>query len=196
MSPPPRSRSGGTVGSMHQYAALLRGIAPSGRNMTNDKLRGVFERLGFEDVGSVLASGNIVFRSTDTDVPTLEQRIEDALATDLGIASRTIIRSRPELRALLDSDPFPGLTHGRGTYLTATFVKDAATVPDVITEQPDARHQVVRYDRAARAVLAITDNSDPGGTPDFMSWMEKVYGRDITTRSWLTVQRIVRKLET
>lgn len=180
---------------MHQYVALLRGIAPSGTNMTNDKLRGVFEGLGFARVGSVLASGNITFRSADADVPTLEQRVEDALASVLGVKSRTIIREHSELRALLDSEPFPGLTHGRGIYLTATFLKDPATAPDVIPEQPDPRTQVVRYDRAACAVLAITDDSLPGKTPDFMSWLEKSYGKDITTRSWLTVQRIVKKLE-
>ena len=180
---------------MPQYAAFLRGIAPSGTNMTNDKLRGVFERLGFADVASVLSSGNIVFGSDDTDVPALEQRIEDSLAGDLGLASRTIIRSQPELRALLDSDPFPGVTHGRGTYLTATFLKVAAPTPHAVPDQPDPRTQVVRYDRAARAVLAVTDNSDPGRTPDFMSWLEKAYGKDVTTRTWLTVQRVVRKLE-
>ena len=42
---------------MFRYVALLRGIAPSGPNMTNDKLRGVFEGLGYERVSSVLASG-------------------------------------------------------------------------------------------------------------------------------------------
>jgi uncharacterized protein (DUF1697 family) len=179
---------------MHQYVALLRGIAPSGTNMTNDKLRGVFEGLGLVKVGSVLASGNITFRSADADVPTLEQRIEDALASDLGIASRTIIREHSELRALLDSEPFPDLTHGRDTYLTATFLKDLGTALDVVPEQPDVRTQVVRYDRVARAVLAVTDNSDPGTSPGFMSWLEHSYGKDITTRSWLTVQRIVNKL--
>lgn len=184
-----------TVGTMNRYAALLRGIAPSGVNMTNDKLRGVFEALGFETVGSVLASGNLVFRSTDADVPDLEQRIEDALAADLGIVSRTIIRAHSELRGLLDSEPFPGLTHGPGTYLTATFLKDPATALDVIPQQPDPRTRVVRYDPFARAVLAITDNRDAGRPPDFMSWLEKSYGKDITTRSWLTVQRIVNKLE-
>ena len=183
---------------MPQYAAFLRGIAPSGTNMTNDKLRGVFERLGLADVASVLSSGNIVFGSDDTDVPALEQRVEEALAGDLGLASRTIVRSHPELRALLDSDPCPGVTHGRGTYLTATFLKVAAPAPDAVAEQPgqpDPLTRVVRYDRAARAVLAVTDNSDPGRTPDFMSWLEKAYGKDVTTRTWLTVQRVVRKLE-
>lgn len=180
---------------MHRYAALLRGIAPSGPNMTNDKLRGVFERLGFDTVASVLASGNIVFSSAEEDVPALEQRIEDALADDLGLTSRTIIRAHPDLRALLDSDPFPGLTHERGTYLTATFLKGTAPAPELGKGQPDPLTRVVRFDTAARAVLAVTDNSTPGKTPDFMSWLEKAYGRDITTRSWLSVQRIVQKLE-
>jgi uncharacterized protein (DUF1697 family) len=184
-----------TVAHVHQYAALLRGIAPSGANMTNDKLRGVFERLGFAGVASVVASGNIVFGSADTDAHMLEQRVEEALASDLGLANRTIIRTHGELRALLDSDPFPGLTHGRDHYLTATFVKDAATTPGAVVVQPDPHTAVVRYDSAARAVLAITDNSDAGQTSGFMSWLERSYGKDITTRSWLTVQRIVTKLE-
>jgi len=192
-----RERKGlrGTVGRMHRYAALLRGISPSGTNMTNDKLRGVFERLGFENVASVLASGNIVFHTAEAGAARLEQRIEQALADDLGLKSRTVIRTHGELRALLDTDPFAGLTHGRGTYLTATFLKDAAAAPRSVPKQSDPRTQIVRYDKAARAVLAITDNSHPGTTPDFMSWLERSYGKDITTRTWLTVQRIVTKLE-
>ena len=55
--------------------------------------------------------------------------------------------------------------------------------------------QLVGYDPDARAILAVTNNSEPGKTPDFMLWLEKTYGRDITTRTWLTVQRIVTKLE-
>ncbi|PFG41074.1 uncharacterized protein (DUF1697 family) [Georgenia soli] len=180
---------------MYRYAALLRGIAPSLPNMTNDKLRGVFEGLGLDGVGSVLASGNIVFRSAESDVPALEVRIQRALADELGIPGGTILRELAELRTLLDSDPFPGLTHGRGTYLTATFLKDGAVAAVELPEQPDPLTRVVGYDAAARVFLAVIDNSDPGRTPDFMSWLDKTYGKNITTRTWLTVQRIVRKLE-
>jgi uncharacterized protein (DUF1697 family) len=79
--------------------------------MTNDKLSTVFESLGFVDVGSVLARGNITFRTGTTDVPTLEQRIEEALIDLLDVRSRTIIRAHAEIRSLVDSDPFPGLTY-------------------------------------------------------------------------------------
>ncbi|MDF2092242.1 DUF1697 domain-containing protein [Knoellia sp. 3-2P3] len=175
--------------------ALLRGIAPSGANMTNDKLRGVFEGLGFTAVGSTLASGNITFCTAESDVPSLETRIEEALVSGLSVSSRTIIREHRELRSLVDSDPFPGLTHERRTYLTATFLKDARLSPDVIAAEPVRSTRVVRYDRSARAVLAVTDNSDPGAASGFMSWLERSCGKDINTRSWLTVQRIVRRLE-
>jgi hypothetical protein len=69
--------------AMPRFVALLRGISPSGTNMTNDKLRAVFEGLELEDVASVLSSGNIVFRSVGAHAPTLQQRIEDALASTL-----------------------------------------------------------------------------------------------------------------
>ncbi|MGQ4596678.1 DUF1697 domain-containing protein [Nocardia sp. R6R-6] len=180
---------------MNAYAALLRGIMPSNPNMSNAKLRSVFESLGFDDVASVLASGNIVFRSPDTDVPELEQRIQQALSTELGIGGGTIIRSHEELRALLDADPFTGLKHGRGTYLIATFLKDNAKPPKTLPEQPDPLTRIVGYDKAARAFLAVIDNSVPGKTPDFMAWLDKTYGKDITTRTWLTIERIVKKIE-
>jgi len=179
---------------MQYYAALLRGIAPSGANMTNDKLRGVFEGLGFARVASVLASGNLVFGSADSDMTELERRIEAALNHELGIPGRTIIRSHDELRALLDTDPFPGLTHQRGTYLTATFLKDPGVALPQLEEEGES-FRVVGYDPAARAVLAVTDNGEPGKTPDFMTRLEMACGKDITTRTWLTVQRIVKKLD-
>lgn len=180
---------------MRTHVALLRGIAPSGRNMTNDKLRGVFPRLGFAEVASVLASGNIVFHSEFTDLPALEQRIEDALAADLGVSSRTIVRRQLELVALVEGEPFEGLAHSRDTYLTATFLKDPATAPDVLPARPDPGMHLVRYDTGARAVLAVTDNSDAARARGYMAWLAGTFGKDITTRSWPTVQRIVRKLE-
>ncbi|WP_024799464.1 DUF1697 domain-containing protein [Nocardia sp. BMG51109] len=179
---------------MNRYAALLRGIMPANPNMRGEKLRGVFEGLGFASVGSVLASGNVVFGCAETDVPALESRIQQALNAELGIGGGTIVRSRDELRELVDSDPFPGLTHGRNTYLTATFLKDrAGGAPPEPPAALAAAVRIVGYDRAAGAVLAVIDNS-VSGTTNHMTWLETVYGKDITTRTWLTVQKVSAKL--
>ncbi|MFI6867354.1 DUF1697 domain-containing protein [Nocardia sp. NPDC050406] len=177
---------------MNRYAAFLRGIMPSNPNMKNDRLRGVFEGLGFEGVGSVLSSGNIVFRSPETDVPALESRIQEALNRELGIGGGTLIRGYGELKALVDADPFEGLEHCRETYLTVTFLKHDAPPEDGLAEI-DPTVRVIGYDEGVRAVLWVVDNSQP--TPDFMTWLDKKYGKDITTRTFLTVQRVLKKLE-
>lgn len=181
--------------SMNYYVALIRGITPSGPGKTsNEQLLGVFERLGFTKTRSILASGNIVFASEETNVATLERTIESALQEDLEIPGLTIVRSLPELRALLDTNPFPNLTHERGTYLAATFFK-AQLPPEMSLEADDNLTKIVGYDADARALLAITDNSMPGTTPAFMARLEKISGKQVTTRTWLTIQRIVKKLE-
>ncbi len=153
----PRPRYGRSV---PRYAALLRGIAPSRPNMTNDKLRGVFEGLGYQRVGSVLASGNILFDSEESDVPELEQRIEGALSSELGITSSTIVRNQGELRTLLASDPFPDLTHGPGTYLTATFLKDPLSGrPLAGAARPDVPQSSATTARPASSWLSPTTQS-------------------------------------
>ncbi|RJO75335.1 DUF1697 domain-containing protein [Nocardia panacis] len=166
---------------------------PSNPNMTGAKLRGVLDGLGFEGVGSLLASGNLVFRTESTDAAALETRIQRALNAELGIAGGTIVREYAELRALVDSDPFHGLTHSRATYLVATFFK-SAEIPTEISDFDDPLVRIVRIDPAARAILAVVDDST-GPTTAYMARLDKRYGKDITTRTWLTVQKIVKKLE-
>ncbi|HEX6196635.1 MAG TPA: DUF1697 domain-containing protein [Jiangellaceae bacterium] len=178
---------------MPSYAALLRGIGPSNPNMRNEKLRGVFERLGFDDVASVISSGNLVFRSDDTDVPTLETSIEEALRTDLGINSTTLLRSADELEAMIAADPFGDLEHGRASYLTATFRKDRGAMPEPPEFAPGSGARIVGTDDARSAIYIVTDTTSTS-TPDVMALLEKTFGKAITTRTWKTVQRIATKM--
>lgn len=53
---------------MTTYVALLRGILPLNPNMHNQKLRGVFEKLGFSNVHTVISSGNVIFETNSKNV--------------------------------------------------------------------------------------------------------------------------------
>lgn len=162
--------------------------------MRNEKLREVFDGLGFDKVATLLSSGNVVFHCRDAGEAELEDRIQEALNRELGIPGGTILRSYEDLRALIDRDPFAGLKHERGSYLTVTFFKDQS--PEVAPpDSVDELTRVIGYDDQARAFLTVIDNSTPR-TTDFMAWLDRTYGKDITTRTWLTVQRIVKKLDT
>ena len=72
---------------MTKYVALLRGIAPTNPNMRNDKLRSVFEKLGFENVKTVISSGNVVFESPSRSIRKLEERIAKAFPEELGFTA-------------------------------------------------------------------------------------------------------------
>ncbi|GAA1237727.1 hypothetical protein GCM10009676_22740 [Prauserella halophila] len=176
------------------YCALLRGITPGKPNMRNEKLRGVFDGMGFTGVASVLSSGNIVFAAETTDTTALEGRIRGALRGELGIGGETIVRSRSELVTLVDTEPFGELQHARETYLTATFLKEPLEpVPEPFPEPDEPAVRIVGYDPGARAVLAVSDNTS-SSSPDFMAWLERRFGKDITTRTWLTVHRILKRM--
>lgn len=156
---------------MTTYVALLRGIMPMNPNMKGDKLKGVFESLGFTNVATVIASGNVVFQTNSTNVAALEKKIETALPKQLDFKSTTIIRSQNELQALVKKNPFKGVKDERPNYLIVTFFKDRK-----------------------KELCTVVDMSGEK-TPDFMRDVEKKHGKEITTRTWKTVHRILKKME-
>ena len=177
---------------MPTYVALLRGIMPMNPNMRNEKLRGVFEGLGFSHVTTVIASGNVVFDSPSKSPKALETKIEKALLEQLGFNSTTMVRSREELQALVDTNPFKGINDTRKSYLNVSFLK---TAPNVKFKFPyvakDKRYKVIDIDD--RTIGSIIDLSG-AGSPDVMVWLEKQFGKAITTRTWKTVHRILDKM--
>jgi uncharacterized protein (DUF1697 family) len=177
---------------MTTYVALLRGIMPMNPNMRNEKLRGVFENLGFANVTTVIASGNVIFETGSRNSKALEDKIEQALLAQLGFISTTIIRSREELQALVDRNPFKGIKDTPTSRLNVTFLKNP---PQVTFRFPyvakDKSYKLFGLDD--RTIGSSIDLSG-AGSPDVMVWLEKQFGRQITTRTWKTVHRILEKM--
>jgi uncharacterized protein (DUF1697 family) len=88
--------------------AFLRGINVGGHRVKMDRLRDVFETLGFARVETFIASGNVVFDApAREDDPTIERRIEARLLEALGYEVHTFIRTPAELAAIVGFDAFP-----------------------------------------------------------------------------------------
>lgn len=175
---------------MHTYVALLRGIAPTNPNMRNKKLRGVFEGLGLTNVKTIISSGNVLFTSPEKDSAKLEAMIEKALPEQLGFTSSTIIRSQRELQELIQKDPYKKVAHTPKTNLNVTFLKHP---PGKKPDLPDGRgYEIVAlYDQEICTIIDLTT----GKTPDLMAKLERQLGKEITTRTWKTVQRIIKAME-
>jgi uncharacterized protein (DUF1697 family) len=170
------------------YIALLRGISPGDPRMTNDKLRSVFELLGYHNVRSLISRGNIIFSSST--VPS-ESKIEKAIEQQLGFSRPVIIRSQADMKHLLKLRPFGESAHSQANYTLVTFLKNPlATLPfDVPLQKNDNFFEVLSYDKKTRALFSITNNTATK-TPNVMTWLEKQLGKDITSRTWKTVERI------
>jgi uncharacterized protein (DUF1697 family) len=87
--------------------AFLRAINVGGHTVTMAALREIFEDLGFDEVETFIASGNVIFASPAKAPGTLERTIEGALNTALGYEVKTFIRTAPELVAISSYKPFP-----------------------------------------------------------------------------------------
>jgi len=87
---------------MTRYVALLRGINTGGHRIKMDRLRQLFIELGFGEVRTFIASGNVIFSAADADPLALERRIEAHLESALGWAAPTFLRTLPELRQVAD----------------------------------------------------------------------------------------------
>jgi uncharacterized protein (DUF1697 family) len=178
---------------MTKYVALLRGIGPTNPNMKSDKLKALFEELGFSNVQTVITSGNVIFESHKSNTNTMAKSIEEALPEKLGFKSTAIIRSYDQLQKLVSKDPYKGLIHDQKTYLLVTFFKKAQDIKIELPYTPDDKPYTVlgKVDDAVYGSVDLTT----GKTPDYMVWLERQFGKNITSRTFKTIQRILSKMD-
>lgn len=92
---------------MTKYISFLRAINVSGRTVKMDHLRGIFESLGFTNVETFIASGNVIFETKSKDIGKLEKIIESKLKEVFGFEVAAFIRSGSELAGIAAYKPFP-----------------------------------------------------------------------------------------
>ena len=176
-----------------KYAALLRGIGPSNPNMRNEMLREVFRKLGFQNVQTVISTGNVLFESTSRGVKTLEATIEEAIQQQLDFISTTIIRSHQQLNRLIGDNPFGRIEDTPTTRLNVTFLKEKQETDLRFPYRAEQKgYSVIGIQ--GREVFSVVDLTG-ATTPDLMVWLEKQFGKAITTRTWKTVGRILKRLD-
>lgn len=175
---------------MTTYVALLRGIGPGDPRKSNESLRGVLEELGFTGVRSVISSGNVVFETDDSDADALGDRIEAAWPELRGFTATTIVRSKDQLEHLVERLPFGDLPHNQESYQLVTFLKR----PAKRTDEPPAEMAIQVLGTVDGAVCTVS-NPTQTKTPNVMTWLERTYSKELTSRTPLTLGRILKKMQ-
>ena len=167
---------------MPRYVALLRGVSPSNCGMP--RLKACFEEAGFDEVRTLLSSGNVVFTAPESDWAALERDCEQAILASFGHPFSTIVRSAESLQKLVASDPFAGFALPPAAKCVVTFLRRAEEPgPELPVERDGAR--ILK--RAGTEVFTAYEPGPKGAV--FMTLLERTFGKDITTRTLDTVRK-------
>ena len=125
---------------MPTYVAFLRAVNVGGTGkLPMSTLRDMCAELGFTDVQTYIASGNLVLTSTKAKgavKKALEDRLRDYMGKNVGV----VLRSRAEVNAVLDNNPFPDADPKR-TLAILLDGKPAADALDQAAGQADEEMQ-------------------------------------------------------
>ncbi|MFD4368252.1 DUF1697 domain-containing protein [Rhodococcus sp. NPDC058521] len=102
---------------MTRYTALLRGINVGGINIKMADLRNVFSELGFTEVRTVLASGNVLFEAAASDTRQLKATIEHALSERFGYDAWVFVFELSVIREVVAAYPFDPDREGWHAYV-------------------------------------------------------------------------------
>ena len=177
---------------MLRYVAFLRAINVGGHTVKMTDLRASMAALGFEAVETFIASGNVIFDSSEQDESKLERAIERALEADFGYPIETFIRSIRDLAEIAKHDPFERGDGGgdeRGTYVAFLGRKPttAATQRLAALATEDDAFAVVGREAYWLRRGGIGTSRFSGGL------LEKTLGMPATLRGLPTVTRIAGK---
>lgn len=92
---------------MITYITLLRGINVSGKKKIKmADLRSHLEELNFKNIKTYIQSGNILFKSTETSLSTLEKQVKDKIQEKYGFDVPVMVKQAIDFQRVIDNNPF------------------------------------------------------------------------------------------
>ncbi len=180
---------------MTTYLVLLRGINVGGKNkVPMAALREFLEEMGYSNVATYIASGNVILTS-DRPARDIKRQIEEALPTAFRLDSELVavlVLTREELQAVVRGKPAgfgeqPGMYHSDAIFLIGI---DAATAMQVFDPRPEVDcvwpGNGVIYSQRLSAERTKSRLGKIVGTPAYKS---------MTIRSWTTTMSLLELLE-
>src|SRR5215510_12774659 len=172
---------------MTEYVAFLRGINVGGHGgVTMEDLKKTFEACGFKEVKTIATSGNVAFSAAMAEAAVVKTA-EAALKKRIGRETPVHVRSRDDLRKMVQADPYKGFTIPKDAKRVITFLDASAKTTVKLPHHQDGASILGIKDGVAYSVYVRT----PKGAV-FMKVLEKAFGKGITTRTWDMINRLVK----
>jgi uncharacterized protein (DUF1697 family) len=172
-----------------QYVALLRGVNVGGRSIKMTELKALFEDLGFQDVQTILQSGNVVFCDTRS-ASTLKKIIESALSKKFHYPAKVQVYSLSSIKSIVADSPFSS-TNEYHAYVI--FFENG--LEEQLMQEADNLDAQVEKVQAGNGVIYWQVPKGLTLTSSFAKYLVKAtYKNYLTNRNSTTLQKII-KLE-
>jgi uncharacterized protein (DUF1697 family) len=176
------------------YVAFLRGINVGGNTLISmADLKRAFSSLGFKNVQTVLASGNVLFEAASSDAAALTRKIEQKLKSSFGADITVLLRTGEELLSLIALNPFKTAKISPQTRLHVSFLAPGVEHSLKVSQQLKGTPFLI-FRAAPGELCSVVEPAPKQGTPELMRVLEKEFGKKITTRTWNTLERIAKLL--
>lgn len=178
----------------HTYIALLRGINVGGHHkVPMAELKIILQKMKLTQVRTLLNSGNIIFES-DLDISgiDLEALLQSTLAKHFEFPIPVMLCEKTVMDELVQMDPFNNIEVTKDTRLYVSFLKESSELElKMPWTSDDGTFTIIAYNgKIICSLLDLTQTKTVKG----MDSLEKLFGKDITTRNWNTVLKLQAKM--
>jgi uncharacterized protein (DUF1697 family) len=177
------------VGTLTTYIALLRAINVGGtKKITMADLAGFFVALGFDQVRTIVQTGNVVFATGDASASELEAMLEREAKNRLGLDTDFFVRRAAEWEDVVAQNVFPDEAESDPGHLVVMALKETPGAADVSALQ--AAVQGPELVRAVGKQLYVVYPAGIGRSRLTLKLIERELGTRGTGRNWNTVLKI------
>jgi len=173
-----------------KYIAFLRAINVGGHIVKMDRLRGLFESLGFSNVETFIASGNVIFETKEKSVSKLEKKIAAYLQKELGYEVDTFMRTMQELAGIGKHCPFEPKKKDDNVYVA--FLRAPLSAEKKSTLMA-VKNKFNDFAALGSEIYWLRLNKDD--SIFLKSSLEKILKISTTVRNLSTVKNIIEKYE-
>ncbi|WP_350349767.1 DUF1697 domain-containing protein [Agromyces sp. G08B096] len=174
---------------MTLWVALLRGVNVGGVAITSAELRELASDLGFEDVRTVLASGNVVFSAGRSSSSALRRKIEGALEERFGYDAHVVLVELARLRRIVDDFPFDDADRDRQPYVV--FATEASVLGDVLDAAGPLDEDVDPIERGDGVLYWNPVKGTTLKTPFAKVTAKPPFAPELTTRNLRTLRKVL-----
>jgi uncharacterized protein (DUF1697 family) len=175
---------------MTTIIGFLRGINVGGHHkVPMSVLRDKLLAIECRNVRTLLNSGNVVFEANPSDIHELETRLETHLSESFGFPIPVLLRERQELVDLVNQNPFANIPEHPHIKCYVTFLKQPPDRALILPHHTDDQtHTLLSVsDTTILSALDLSKTSTPKG----MDQLAKLFGKQITTRTWNTIVNVI-----